>query len=148
MSYVWTDDRSNCLLKLYRKGLSFSGIAEEIGCSRNAAIGRAHRMGLSQRMATQPVPKRPKMPAAIPKTRPVAVAAAVVFAARRVPEPPDASHQCLIYDLTNSSCRFPLWQHGAPLNAERLYCGAPEADMSVGRPYCNYHSRVCHPERQ
>ena len=44
----WTDERVEMLKKLWTDGLSASQIAAEIGgCSRNAVIGKVHRLGLS-----------------------------------------------------------------------------------------------------
>lgn len=48
---AWTDERVARLKELWDKGLSASQIAQELGdgLSRNAVIGKAHRMGLSAR---------------------------------------------------------------------------------------------------
>lgn len=48
---VWTDERVAELKKLWGDGFSCSQIAAELGCgiTRNAVIGKAHRLGLSQR---------------------------------------------------------------------------------------------------
>ena len=47
----WTDDRVEKLRELLDKGLSASQIAKELaeGVTRNAVIGKAHRMGLASR---------------------------------------------------------------------------------------------------
>ncbi len=46
----WTDDKSALLEKLWAEGLPASEIADRIpGFSRNAIIGKAHRMGLTSR---------------------------------------------------------------------------------------------------
>ena len=47
---AWTDERIDHLKKLWEKGLTASQIAEELGgVSRNAVIGKAHRLGLKSR---------------------------------------------------------------------------------------------------
>jgi GcrA cell cycle regulator len=46
----WTDERIDHLKTLWEKGLTASQIAEELGgVSRNAVIGKAHRLGLKSR---------------------------------------------------------------------------------------------------
>ena len=46
----WTDDRVELLKKLWNDGLSASQIANELGqVTRNAVIGKVHRLGLSGR---------------------------------------------------------------------------------------------------
>jgi GcrA cell cycle regulator len=47
---VWTDHRVEQLKKLWNDGKSASQIADDLGdVSRNAVIGKAHRLGLSSR---------------------------------------------------------------------------------------------------
>src|SRR6476469_10974427 len=67
----WTDDRVETLKKLWLEGLSASQIAKQLGgVTRNAVIGKVHRLGLSGRAApsqpSRPVlrTQRPQRPAA------------------------------------------------------------------------------------
>ena len=47
---TWTDERVELLKKLWTDGLSASQIAAELGnVTRNAVIGKVHRLGLSGR---------------------------------------------------------------------------------------------------
>src|SRR5205085_4411379 len=49
----WTDERIETLKKLWSEGLSASQIAAELGgVTRNAVIGKVHRLGLSGRAKT------------------------------------------------------------------------------------------------
>ena len=49
----WTDDRVDLLKKLWSEGLSASQIAGRLGgVTRNAVIGKVHRLGLSGRATT------------------------------------------------------------------------------------------------
>ena len=57
---AWTDERVELLKKLWAEGLSASQIAREIGdVTRNAVIGKVHRLGLSGR-ATKTRVDRPR----------------------------------------------------------------------------------------
>ena len=52
----WTEERIERLKKMWHDGATASQIADELGgVSRNAVIGKAHRLGLEQR----PSPVRP-----------------------------------------------------------------------------------------
>ena len=69
----WTDERIDRLKALWTDGMTASQIAEELGgVSRNAVIGKAHRLGLQSRpspvKASEPAAKA-KIKAA-PKTKP------------------------------------------------------------------------------
>jgi GcrA cell cycle regulator len=65
----WTDERVELLKKMWAEGQSASQIAKELGgVTRNAVIGKVHRLGLSNRSTTAPAstakaPKETKTPA-------------------------------------------------------------------------------------
>jgi GcrA cell cycle regulator len=146
----WTDARISRLRELYSTGLSFSTIAEDIGVTRNAAIGKAHRLNLERRDSpiSKPGPKPVGAPKRARKIRPTRQlecrftpperAAAVV---ERLPDP-NHDYRCTITELNDFSCRYPLWERDAPY-PERLYCGRPGADLFAGRPYCRCHTKLC-----
>lgn len=95
----WTDERIEKLTKMWEGGATASQIADELGgVSRNAVIGKAHRLGLkarpspvkpNEKEAAAPAPKAPKAdapprPAPTPRAvppRPSAPAAAAAPAA-------------------------------------------------------------------
>ena len=97
----WTDQRIDQLKTLWEKGLTASQIADELGgVSRNAVIGKAHRLGLKSRpspvKANEPdkkaaskksAPAPAKLMAAAPMRPRPAAAAAPVAAARTDGEP-------------------------------------------------------------
>ena len=57
----WTDERIERLREMWTRGMTASQIAEELGAvSRNAVIGKAHRLGLQSR----PSPVKPNEPQA------------------------------------------------------------------------------------
>ena len=84
----WTDERIEQLRKMWEGGSTASQIADELGgVSRNAVIGKAHRLGLQSR----PSPVKPgdtsEGVAATPKPAPVAAAPAPRPVARPAPPP-------------------------------------------------------------
>jgi GcrA cell cycle regulator len=66
----WTDERVELLKKLWMDGLSASQIANELGdgVTRNAVIGKVHRLKLSTRVKPAPTAPRPQ---AAPRPTPV-----------------------------------------------------------------------------
>lgn len=71
----WTDERVELLKKMWGEGQSASQIAKELGgVTRNAVIGKVHRLGLSNRATTttKTESKQKSAPKAEPKTKPAA----------------------------------------------------------------------------
>jgi GcrA cell cycle regulator len=101
-----TDVRVELLKKMWGEGQSASQIAKELGgVTRNAVIGKVHRLGLSNRNAgasaasapaagaepkPAPKPKAEAKPKPAPKPEPAPAAAAPAPAPRPVPVPPPA----------------------------------------------------------
>ena len=80
----WTDERVETLKKMWNEGQSASQIAKELGgVTRNAVIGKVHRLGLSNRTGVAPQPAPPA-----PQTAPSAPAQPT--AARPEPAPAPA----------------------------------------------------------
>ncbi len=67
----WTDERVELLKKMWGEGQSASQIAKELGgVTRNAVIGKVHRLGLSNRATTSTTAKsEPKEKPAAPKPK-------------------------------------------------------------------------------
>ncbi|MBX7532332.1 GcrA family cell cycle regulator [Qipengyuania sp. 1XM1-15A] len=84
----WTDERIATLKKMWEGGSTASQIADELGgVSRNAVIGKAHRLGLKSRPS--PVKAAEKKKAA-PKPKPAPKPAAKKAAPRPAPKPAPA----------------------------------------------------------
>jgi GcrA cell cycle regulator len=156
---TWTDERVELLKKLWADGLSASQIATEIGggVSRNAVIGKVHRLGLSGRgKAKATSPQRPRKAtrapsAPAPLSQPVRnnVVLAPVPASLAVEPQTEVqvdeeavvvpmSERVTIMDLRESMCRWPM---GDPTKPEFRFCGARSV---AGLPYCPHHARVAY----
>jgi len=73
----WTDERIDRLKALWSNGMTASQIADDLGgVSRNAVIGKAHRLGLQSRPSpvkpNEPVPAKAAEPAAPPPVEEIA----------------------------------------------------------------------------
>ncbi|MGB3456211.1 MAG: GcrA family cell cycle regulator [Litorimonas sp.] len=153
----WTEDRVATLSKLWAEGLSASQIAKQLGgVTRNAVIGKVHRLGLSGRAKPSrpkpakaaPSPARPASVAAKPKPKPVKVAAEKpkpAPAALSVPteapleaKPLKDGSYATILTLTDHMCKFPI---GDPSSDEFRFCGRK---TDPEEPYCKAHSMVAY----
>jgi len=149
----WNDERVETLKKLWAEGFSASQIAAELGgVTRNAVIGKVHRLGLSGRAkspnSAAPRPRKPR--SATPMLRVsrssvrgnTALAHAFEVDAEPEPEPVDnvipIGQRRSLLELTEETCRWPI---GDPGNADFYFCGGPPVG---GLPYCTYHSRVAY----
>jgi GcrA cell cycle regulator len=153
----WTDERVETLKKLWQDGLSASQIAKQLGgVTRNAVIGKVHRLGLSGRAApskpARPVFKapRPARPAAQPAAprriaEPVAAQAATAPAPTPVPSPvryvEEAPGSATVLTLGAHMCKWPI---GDPSSDGFTFCGRRQAEG----PYCAEHARVAYQPAQ
>jgi len=84
----WTEERIERLKKMWHDGSTASQIADELGgVSRNAVIGKAHRLGLEQR----PSPVKPGEEKEARKAAPAAAAASKPAASKPEPAKPAAA---------------------------------------------------------
>jgi GcrA cell cycle regulator len=149
----WTDERVETLKKLWTDGLSASQIAAELGgITRNAVIGKVHRLGLAGRAkspssaAPRPRKARPH-PHMLRVSRPATrgnTALAHAFDLEIAAEPqfvdnviPMGQRRSLL-ELTEETCRWPI---GDPGHADFFFCGG---QTLTSLPYCAYHSRVAY----
>lgn len=134
---AWTEDRVDTLKTLWSEGLSASQIAGKLGgVTRNAVIGKVHRLGLSGR-ATPAKPKavETKKPAA-----PVRAAEPQAAPRRAAPVQMDPATwgegKLTVSTIGQNQCKWPI---GDPASEEFHFCGQGSA---AGKPYCAYHSQV------
>ena len=148
----WTEDRVGALKKLWLEGQSASQIAKQLGggVTRNAVIGKVHRLGLSGRAApSQPArttfrPARPR-PAQAPVMAQPSAPRRIEAAQPRpavpvVHEPapaPDLPGTATVLTLGAHMCKWPI---GDPSSTEFSFCGR-RASEGV---YCVEHARVAY----
>ncbi|NVD43469.1 GcrA family cell cycle regulator [Qipengyuania atrilutea] len=93
---AWTDERIATLKKMWEGGATASQIADELGdVSRNAVIGKAHRLGLKSRPSPVKANEKKAKPAPKPKTKVAAkpVAKPTPAPAAAAPEKPEPAEQ-------------------------------------------------------
>ena len=113
----WTEDRIERLKKMWHEGATASQIADELGgVSRNAVIGKAHRLGLEQR----PSPVKPGDEKEVRKPAPAAAAAPPTKSAPRA-------------EATRTAAPSPTAASSAPAHPAAPHRSGPEIQYrSIG----------------
>ncbi|MBI3441330.1 MAG: gcrA cell cycle regulator family protein [Proteobacteria bacterium] len=157
----WTDERIALLKKMWKEGKSAAEIAKTLakGVTRNAVIGKAHRMGLSGRPSPikkppEAVPKKEVAKKEVKKEAKAAVKKTVVPVVTGVKHNPlvrevIAPRQFLkeefptnggvaLIDLTERMCKWPF---GDPREDNFTFCGR---GIRNGTPYCPDHAGMAY----
>ncbi len=161
----WTEERVELLKKLWLEGLSASQIAGVLGegVTRNAVIGKVHRLKLSGR--AKPATSTPRVrsaprPAARRVSSPASTSMNVgggggggaiqgatalkmeeEFAVEMEMAPQAAElfipveQRLTLLQLSEQTCKWPI---GDPLTPDFYFCGQ---HSNEGKPYCEFHSR-------
>lgn len=144
----WTPELIKELKKLWKKGLTTGEIGRVIGMSKNAVVGKAHRLGLESRPSpikreeapkkekasrvikkvTKPAPKK-EQPAAVETAEPV----------KAVKKTKSGKNKGVkLVDLKPTSCR---WPEGDPKDPDFHFCGK---EAVPGKSYCEEHCAVAY----
>jgi len=147
----WTPERVEQLRSFVVTGLSCSQIAAEMGVTRNAVIGKIHRLGLS--------PGRPPggsgRSCAPRGHRPRRVgqrgllqllfsngAPAIGALAKSAPIAIESAQPCSLLDLAQGKCRWPLSKGNGDCGAaDFIFCGN---EAIAGLSYCAGHARLAY----
>jgi GcrA cell cycle regulator len=153
----WTEERVAELKKLWAEGHSASQIAKRLGSvTRNAVIGKVHRLGLSGRATpSRPVKRPPRLARPKPQQMPRQASApaargnnALAVRAEQQPAPPPEvetnvepqrlpnGDMVTVLTVKDTMCKWPI---GDPADATFGFCGHASAE---GSPYCAEHARV------
>jgi GcrA cell cycle regulator len=140
----WTLERVEQLRTYIDAGLTCSQIALEIGVTRNAVIGKIHRLGLSPGSpAVAPAFRKPQ------RIRPRMTQRQMVRAIFAAPlqmgeaavldgEPVKSADRCSLLELAHGKCRWPL---NDPTDEDFVFCGN---DAVAGMSYCPGHVRLAY----
>lgn len=128
----WTDERVELLTKLWGEGKTAAEIAKELGgVTRNAVIGKAHRLKLSNRVSPIQQNKKPA---------PVKVQSAPPAPEKKIQKVPSQDNRqgVPLTALKANECRWPL---GDPQEESFGFCGH---GAIAGLPYCSEHAKVAY----
>ena len=125
---VWTPELIEQLKGQWALGLSITQIGKNLGLTRNAVVGKAHRLGLSKRespIQKSTTPRPQPAPVIAPPVTVPAMAAAVA--------PPPPRKVAVDPNYRGPKCKWPV---GDPKTTDFHFCAAPSLD---GYPYCSEH---------
>jgi GcrA cell cycle regulator len=137
MQSAWTDEDIDLLKRLWAEGRTAEAIAARLGgVTRSAVLGKIFRL----RLGPGPAGK-----AAKPKSAAKPAAKSGTIARRRggperqpAPAPKPKIGHLSLFDLTNTTCR---WPYRRPGTERYFFCGVAEADLEEGKPYCDHHMK-------
>lgn len=161
--FDWNTDTIARLRSLWAEGLSTAEIGRRLGCSKNAVIGKSHRLDLPARPL--PIrrdgarkllaPRRPRCPSLVELQtrpvspsipRPVGAIPVAVRADRTEAAPPTRTVQETIpvsrAILGNQPCCWPI---GEPGTRWFRFCEAPN---EAGKPYCPEHCGLAYRQKE
>lgn len=137
---TWTTERTEQLRNCVVTGLTCSQIAAEIGVTRNAVIGKIHRLGLS--------PTRQPGGSCAPRARKSqqrrllrligAEAPSIVADVGTELVPIESAQPCSLLDIDHGKCHWPL---GDPHEDGFAFCGN---NAVTGFSYCVGHARMAY----
>ena len=130
----WTDEDVQNLKKFWSEGLSTAEIGRLINKSKNAVVGKAHRLELSARPS--PIKKKSspakKASASSSDTKPSSKQSAPVKAAPATK---------VVESKKKASGPLCQWPYGHPDSPEFKFCLRP---VMNGKPYCLEHSQIAY----
>src|SRR4051794_7997204 len=142
---TWTAERVELLKLRFEAGLSCREIADDIGVSRNAVIGKLSRLNLTrgkggdQRRPPRKEAAKGHRPRAVPR---VQYQMLVTLYADPTPTADDEPIQngpgCSLLELSAERCRWPI---NTPGSEDFCFCGNMPLD---GLPYCAGHTRLAY----
>ena len=133
----WTNERVEELKRLWDEGLTTCEIGKALGVSKNAVVGKAHRLGLQGRPS--PIHRQEDESTALVETaekKEVSTKRSSAKVAKKTAEP--KAKLFTVNDLTSSSCR---WPEGDPKDPDFHFCGK---EALAGKPYCLEHCAVAY----
>ncbi len=130
----WTDEKVEKLKELWAKGHTASQISEMLGeTTRNAVIGKAHRLNLQARAPSKQKPTQQKQGEKPAKRVAQPMSRKSKFQSILLDKNFEAEKPTSLENLTEKTCKWPI---GHPDEETFYFCGRKPEDKFV---YCKLH---------
>jgi GcrA cell cycle regulator len=150
----WTDETIQRLRLLWNDGLSTAEIGRRLGISKNAVVGKAHRLDLPARPSpirrdgAAPRARRPSVPRVAGPTLPplastgtVPMPAAAPLRAVAAPRPTPVPRLQPVAPRPYGRVVTCCWPLGEPGSRDFRFCDDPSVP---GKPYCEEHAQIAY----
>jgi GcrA cell cycle regulator len=140
---TWTDERVELLKSRFAAGLSCREIANDIGVSRNAVIGKLSRLSLTReksgeaRRSARNDDAKANRPKSVPRLQ-YQMLRKLYAEVQPAEETIQSEHRCSLLELSAEKCRWPI---NTPGTEDFCFCGNSPLK---GLPYCAGHTRLAY----
>lgn len=145
----WAPSKEELFLKLYNENHTLETIADALGTTKNAVMGKRTRLGLKARklddlrrfnrgrgtLVYKPKPKRVEKTMTLVDEAPMVAEAELPVTLIH----PEMMKRISIFETNSSVCRWPLWGQEVIELQDKFFCGNP---VERGTPYCPCHFRI------
>ena len=162
---AWDTERTERLLALHQEGKTAGEIGAELGTTRNAVIGKLHRLGMARKKLASAPQESQQIPTQASQepadTAPMAESGDeltgessidIIEASEDTDQNSIEAHRRTAKNVEEKSLKLPLmeltsrtckWPIGDPATDEFWFCGLPS---QPGKPYCAAHNNLaCQP---
>lgn len=138
----WTDESVERLRQMWSEGLTANEIAKKLGVTKNAIVGKVHRLCLTARPSPIKSKENEALSEDIEQTGTNAAMSADLFentsAAGKSTSTNKKIENIKLVDLDSHTCRWPI---GDPRDEDFCFCGKK---VRTGQTYCDEHSQMAY----
>ena len=131
----WTDESVEKLRRLWMQGLTANEIAKQLGVTKNAIVGKVHRLCLTARPSPIKVKEQEEEISEVTVNEEIEEGASCEFNAKAAAKQrAEELTNIKLVDLDSHTCRWPI---GDPRDDDFCFCGKK---VRSGQTYCDEHS--------
>jgi len=138
----WTDESVERLRQMWSEGLTANEIAKKLGVTKNAIVGKVHRLCLTARPSPIKSKENEALSEDIEQTGTNAAMSADLFENTSTAGKSTSTNKKIenikLVDLDSHTCRWPI---GDPRDEDFCFCGKK---VRTGQTYCDEHSQMAY----